>query len=301
MSGSLRDRATVAFRQLPEPIQRRVLTGMDRHGNWETDSAPVAPPCPPGMTTGSPDFVGVGVPKCGTTWWFSLMMAHPEIHVEHEKELQYFNRRYFDLVAKRGTTESDFAAYRQWFPRPPGTLAGEWTPHYVFAYRLPPVLRQLAPEAKVLILLRDPVERYQSDISRRTTRKRLRIARYRGMARGFYSSVLQPWEAVYRPEELLVLQFEACLADPGTHLGETFRFLGIDDTFRPAGLRSAVNQTRSKRDVDDEIEQLLVRLYEPEVVAVAARYPQLDLSLWPNFTHLAGEVATARAARPTPN
>jgi hypothetical protein len=138
-------------------------------------------------------------------------------------------------------------------------------------------------------MLRDPIERYRSDISRLTTRRKLEIARYRGMARGFYSSVLQPWEAEYADSEVLVLQFEACLADPGEMLATTFRFLGVDDTFRPPGMLNAVNKTRTKREVDGDIEKLLVRLYEPEVVAVASKYPQLDLRLWPHFAHLADE------------
>ncbi len=58
-------------------------------------------------------------------------------------------------------------------------------------------------------------------------------------------------------------------------------------------MTAPVNRTATKRRVDPDIERLLVRLYEPDVVELAGRYPQIDLALWPNFAHLAG-------ARPGP-
>jgi Sulfotransferase domain len=282
-----RERARSVFRVLPGPVQREVLKRTHRYGPWATGEAPVAPPPPTGMTTAPPDFVGVGVPKCGTTWWFSLIVRHPEIHVEHDKELLYFTRPYFAHYRDVGLVDEDLAAYHRWFPRPNGTKSGEWTPHYIFAYQLPPVLRQAAPQCKVLVMVRDPLERYRSDISRRTTRRRLKVVRYRGIARGYYSAALAPWEQVFAPSELLVLQFEACLRSPAEQLAATFRFLGVDDTYVPDGITVPVNRTANKRVVHRDIENLLVRLYEPDVVALAARYPQIDLRLWPNFAHLA--------------
>ena len=97
-----------------------------------------------------------------------------------------------------------------------------------------------------------------------------------------------PWEEVYGPDEMLVLQYEACAADPAPHLAETYRFLGLDDSYRPPRLGAMVNKTKSKRTVSPRFERLLVDLFEPDVVRLVRRYPQIDLSRWPNFRHLAG-------------
>ncbi len=279
--------ARSAFRALPDPIQSRVLHRMGKFPPWADGSAPRAPTCPEGMTVGAPDFVGVGVPKAGTSWWFSLILAHPDVHGPAKKELLYFNRVFFERLRTQGCTDEDLRAYHDWFPRPAGAITGEWTPSYLFSYRLPPLLRRVAPEAKVLILLRDPVERYQSDISRQMPRRRLRNVRYRGLARGFYAAELAPWEKEFTPSEMLVLQYEACARQPAEQLATTYRFLGLDDSFRPAGLQAAVNKTKVKRTVDAGFERLLVELYEPDVVALTDRYPQIDLRLWPNFSYLA--------------
>ncbi len=241
------------------------------------------------MSVGPPDFVGVGVPKAGTTWWFSLILAHPAVHPPHEKELLFFNQSHFEHDRNRRWSDDDRRAYHQWFPRPAGTITGEWTPSYLFLYRLPPILRQLAPDAKVIVMLRDPVDRYRSDISRRMNRSRLNNTRYKGLARGFYAAELAPWEAVYSPSQMLVLQYEACIRQPAEQLAATYRFLGLDDDFCPPGLQSAVNQTKVKRTVPTDFERLLVHLYEPDVAALAGRYPQIDLRLWSHFSFLAAD------------
>ena len=279
--------ARSGFLALPDNLQAQIRHRTGRFAPWEDGRPPVAPAAPPGTATGPPDFVGVGVSKCGTTWWFSLILAHPDVYGPVKKELLFFNRSFFRHFRDQACPDAELAAYHDWFPRPPGTVTGEWTPSYLFSYRLPPILQRAAPGAKVLILLRDPVERYRSDISRRMPRRRLRKVRYRGLARGFYAAELAPWDDAYRAEDMLVLQYEACTGDPSGQLAATYRFLGLDDTFRPPNLQAAVNQTASKRSVDRGFERMLAELYEPDVVALAARHPEIDLRLWPHFAHLA--------------
>jgi Sulfotransferase family len=279
--------ARSAFGRLPVPVQAQVLRRTGRYPPWADGQAPRAPACPPGMTVGPPDFVGVGVSKCGTSWWFNLVLAHPDIHGPIKKELLYFNRIFFERHRHTDCTDEELRAYHQWFPRPPGAKTGEWTPSYIFSYRLPPILLRAAPDAKILVLLRDPVDRYQSDISRRMPRRRLRNVRYRGLAHGYYSSILEPWEAVYPPSQISVMQFEACVRHPAEHLAATYRFLGLDDSFCPPALRQPVNPTKSKRAIDAGFRHLLVECYEPDVAALAARHPHIDLRLWPNFSYLA--------------
>jgi Sulfotransferase family len=287
---TLRSRAQDLFLTLPDGIQGRVLRRMGKFPDWADGTAPRAPSPPAGTVVGPPDFVGVGVPKCGTSWWFSLLLAHPDVYGPIRKELLYFNRVFVERERRFGVTDEDLEAYHQWFPRPPGKMTGEWTPSYLFAYRLPPILRKAAPTAKLLVLVRDPVERYQSDISRHMNRRHLRNVRYKGLARGFYSAELLPWEQEFDRSELLVIQYEACIAHPADQLAATYRFLGLDDSFRPPGIERPVNKTKSKRGLNPGFDRLLVQLYEPDVAALASRYPELDVRLWPHFAHLADEL-----------
>jgi hypothetical protein len=278
--------ARTAFLSLPKGLRSAILHRKGSYAPWETGRPPEAPPCPPGMRTGPPDFIGLGAPKCGTSWWFSLILAHPDVHGPVKKELLFFNNLFFARYQGVGVPERDLQAYWEWFPRPDGATTGEWTPSYLFWYLLPGILEQIAPRTKYLVMLRDPIERYHSDISRRMPRQTLHYVRYRGLARGFYAAEMEPWEAVVDPSRLLMLQYEACTADPTEQLASTYRFLGLDDSFKPPKLLAKINETRAKRDLDPRMQRLLRELYEPDVVRLAARYPQIDLRLWPNFAGL---------------
>ena len=169
--------------------------------NGGVDMPPAPPQVPPGWSTGPPDFVGVGFQRCGTTRWYNLIAAHPEVaRPVAMKELHFFDRFH-----SGGFTEDDLAAYREYFPRPPGQKVGEWTPLYASAPWIPPLLARSAPEARLLMILRDPVERLISGLALDAA-----VAERRGMAlsrhaplgafvRGLYHAELSHAHAPLRP------------------------------------------------------------------------------------------------------
>ena len=131
-------------------IVARVRTGFElRH----------PPKCPEGWSTAPPDFIGLGAQRSGTTWLYSLIAAHPDVQGEATKELHYFHRYW-----NRAFTPSDAENYARYFPRPPGRIAGEWSPGYLSHFWVAPLLDRAAPDAKLLVSLRDPVERYRSGV-----------------------------------------------------------------------------------------------------------------------------------------
>jgi len=107
IGSKLQDSARWAFIRTPRSFQGRVLHALGKEGPWESGSPPLPAPPPPGMRVGPPDFVGIGVAKSGTTWWFSLLMGHPEIHVEYEKEVDYFNLQFTRRLAAGACTLAD--------------------------------------------------------------------------------------------------------------------------------------------------------------------------------------------------
>jgi len=109
--------------------------------------------------TGSlPDFVIIGAPKCGTTILYHLLTKHPHVEPAAFKEPHYFDRL-FD----KGTEW-----YRQCFPpsrQKDGqrTITGEATPGYLFHPHAPKRMARVIPEARLIALLRNPVDRTYSD------------------------------------------------------------------------------------------------------------------------------------------
>ena len=169
------------------------------------------------MTTGPPSFVGVGAQKSGTSWWFTLIRKHPGVYHSPgvHKELHYF-KDYWDTAF----SAEDAEKYHLWFPRPPGSITGEWTPDYMARFWIPSLLRESAPDARLLVLLRDPVDRFFSGLAHHRVRGEQLNASLVSDAqrRGFYHAQLETLEGDYLPERILVLQYEKCVADPSGEL-----------------------------------------------------------------------------------
>jgi hypothetical protein len=126
------------------------------------ETLPEHPECPPGWRTGPPDFVIFGAQKSGTTWWFRLIEQHPGVlqPPDQRPELHFFDR----LWGEWPDAET-IARYHRYFPRPEGKLIGEKTPEYLSCPWAPPMIKEAAPDARAIVLLRDPVERYVSGLS----------------------------------------------------------------------------------------------------------------------------------------
>lgn len=248
---------------------------------WEDGFDFTPPELGPGERAGPPDFVGVGVQKAGTSWWYELIADHPEVSAPtgFPKELHYLSR--FG-VEPFGAEEVD--RYRGWFPRRSGTIAGEWTPDYLGYPWVAPLLARAAPQTKVLVILRDPVERFRSGLSFRLSQgapdSEATVAD--AIRQGFYARCLSRYLDHFAVDQLLVLQFERCVSDPEGQLAATYRFLGLGD-HRPADLRRPVNVSGTKRTIDPQARRRLAELYRPDVARLVSMVPGIDLSLWPNF------------------
>jgi hypothetical protein len=270
-------------RMLPRPVRDAVRRRLGPHAPWEAGFGSAPPPPAPGEVTGAPDFVGIGVQKAGTTWWFGLLTAHPEVA---QRAGVHKERHFFAPYATASFGPAQVRAYHDWFPRPPGQRAGEWTPDYVHQPWVAPLLARAAPEARLLVMVRDPVERFLSGLahSQVVPASHLGVVVSEAVERGFYAAALQRWSAPLEAGRLLVLQYERCVADPAAELARTYRFLGLDDGFVPPGLRRPSSPTlQEKVALDDDARTRLVDLYAPDVAALSALVPELDTALWPNF------------------
>ena len=120
-----------------------------------------------GGAPGPPDFVGVGALGSGAGWWHSMLLAHPEIAPPRARRRAL---HFFDRFCAREMTGADVAAYHERFPRREGTISGEWTGRYMCDAWTPPLLRRAAPDAKLLVMLSDPIERYRAVFTERLAR-----------------------------------------------------------------------------------------------------------------------------------
>jgi hypothetical protein len=252
------------------------------------DRPPPAPACPPGWRTGPPDFVGVGVQRCGTTRWFDLIASHPQVtHSVAAKELHYFDRFYSGRP-----TQAEIDGYQQYFPRPARQLAGEWTPLYLTAPWIPPLLAAAAPEARLLVLLRDPVERYLSGLqlaTRVAARRGVPLSRYAPLdtfVRGLYHAHLTGLLRHFPRSQILLLQYEQCTRDPIGELRRTLEFIGLEDIGFEPDTQARPQEQSEKPRPDSATRAAYVEAYSDDVARLLGAFPEIDVSLWPNFAHM---------------
>jgi hypothetical protein len=239
-------------------------------------------------TPGAPDFVGVGTQRSGTTWWFETLLGHPQIRAPRGgKELHFFDR-----FCMQPMTDADVAAYHERFRHSPGSICGEWTPRYMRDFWTPPLLARAAPAAKLLAMFRDPVERFRSGVPHRISQMpgiRLESAVSNAIERGRYAAQLKRVLAYFDPARVLIIQYEKCVADPAGQYRRTLEFLGVDPSHRSDSFDAlrGTSQASAKPPLWEDLVAGLRAALEPEVAALAELAPEIDVSLWKHFAHLA--------------
>jgi hypothetical protein len=279
-------------------------------------------------TPGPPDFIGVGALGSGTGWWHSMLLAHPEIAPPRARRRAL---HFFDRFCAQEMSDADVAAYHERFPRRDGTIGGEWTGRYMFDAWTPPLLRRAAPDAKLLVMLSDPIERYRAVFTERLAKHAAGETFYMAdvVDRRSFGAQLARLRRFYDPERILVLQFERCRRDPLGQYRRTLEFLDVRDTGfapralqrkaagkpeslpvtlllrlgLPAGTRRRVVERVAGRPVAErapaplwpDLEAALHTALDADVAALRELVPELDLSLWPNFAHLVAKTTASVA------
>ena len=229
--------------------------------------------------------MGIGAQKAGTTWWYDLIATHPGVtapdHLAKERHL-------LDRMAEQAFDATAVEQFPLWFPRRPGTITGEWTPDYATFPWAPDLLHRVAPDVRLLLLVRDPVERFRSGLGhyRNLQQPVDGMVLADAVARGFYANVIGTWTKVFGAERLLVLQYERCVIDTSGQLARTFDHLGLTPYHVS---KSELPQRRGlvlRPPLDADAIERLVALYRRDVEQLGGLIPDLDLNLWPHFNHL---------------
>lgn len=189
-------------------------------------------------------------------------------------------------------SSDDVAEYHRLFERGPGQVAGEWTPRYMYDVATPRALRRAAPDARLLVMLRDPIERFRSGVVHRLSRgpdRSWEMSAADAIERGRYARQLRRLLALYDERAILVLQYEKCREDPSEQYARTLRFLGLEEGFEPKAFHRQRGTTMEGRKAElwPDLRDAVRATLEPDVEALRSLVPELELELWPNFAHLA--------------
>ncbi len=213
-----------------------------------------------------PNFLIVGARKSGTTGLWEALRAHPEVCMPAVKEPDFFTRAPLpDPLSRSGESrrlgahDRGLAWYESLFDGCGDAKAvGEASNIYLWAADAPELIHATIPEARLIFLFRDPVERLYSDY----WHQRMRGWRLPPFAElvgsghpqfAFYCEVshyrpqVERYLARFPRQRLCFLTFDALTQTPDAALSKVYRFLGVEPDFRPAAAGRRANPARVSR------------------------------------------------------
>ncbi len=222
--------------RIPEPARKVARSAIWAYGTATARGRPL------------PDFLVIGAQKAGTTALYAYLRWHPGITGPSWKEVSFFDRHWW-----RGDRW-----YRGQFPlRSRARLVGEASPSYLFHPLAPERARAVVPDARLLVVLRNPADRaysqYQHEVAlgreplsfedalaaeeERTRGEVERIVAdprafshewwdHTYAARGLYADQLERWLAAFPRDQLLVVTSDDLGARPAEAYASILSFLG---------------------------------------------------------------------------
>ncbi len=116
-----------------------------------------------------PEFFIIGAPRCGTTALARYLGEHPDIHLSYPKEPNYFNT---DFSKKQRKFESKTLYLNQCFYKArENKIAGEATVWYLYSKDAVPNILEFNPDARFIVMLRNPVDLAYAIHSKQISRK----------------------------------------------------------------------------------------------------------------------------------
>lgn len=232
-----------------------------------------------------PDFIIVGAQKSGTTSLHHILDNHPQVFIPKD-EIYYFDiddiQQHYDFFIhlknqQRWTYfdyEKEFDTYFEWYTHhfegaQAGQLIGEDSTTYLASPVAPERIAKLLPNAKILIMLRDPVARAYSHYwhlveSRRAVYNFEESIQYQPeniLQRGRYKRQIDHFMANIPPSQIKVILFEHFIKNIQSVTDEVCTFLGLDESLDTEKIPTWSNKTTVPKILS--IQLLYNRLLRP--------------------------------------
>ncbi|GGA84348.1 sulfotransferase [Neiella marina] len=202
-----------------------------------------------------PNVIVIGAMKCGTSSLHRYLDAHPNIAMTKKKEIDFF-------IDRKNWTKGQ-AWYEAQFDELLSQdskieIVGESSPNYTMFPTFEGVPQRMAamvPDAKLIYVVRDPIERIKSHYQHQwydgrksqTLEQVLQTPeRKHYISTSRYYQQIEQFLSYYKPNQLLVLTVEQLKSDRDATMQRVFEFLGVDSTISVANLAAEFHRTSDK-------------------------------------------------------
>lgn len=246
------------------------------------------------MLAGKVDFVIAGAQKGGTTALDAHLRDHPGVCMADVKEVHFF-----DDEERFRNRRADYAAYHAHFRSCTDRCrVGETTPVYMYWEPAPRRLWEYNPDMKIIMVLRNPIERAYSHWNMQRSRNKDELPfweaiqrepdrcrqslpdqsrLYSYVDRGFYTEQLRRIWRFFPARQTLVMKSEDLRDSTGPMLDAVHRFLGVQP--RPPAAPSAANAGEYESAMGQREKDHLRQVFEHEIRSLE-RMLGWDCSAW---------------------
>lgn len=230
-----------------------------------------------------PDFLCIGVQKTGTSWLYENLRIQSEIFMPDRKELDYFSNphRFYSYPLSH---------YSDYFTHAKNKIKGEASPYCDLPIKRIRFIRNIMPEVKLIIILRNPVDRIWSAGLMHLVRARQRkfneiqeseflhfLERNEIFQQGVYSEILKNWRAIFPKEQLLIVFYDDLVNNPKLFLQNILRFIGADYTVSTY-INDRVNES-PRYPMPESLRSHFLELYRPSIIELSKEFG-VKASVW---------------------
>ncbi|MCP2728068.1 sulfotransferase family protein [Limnofasciculus baicalensis] len=200
-----------------------------------------------------PNFLIIGIQKAGTTSIYTYLKRHPQIYMSPVKETDFMSIDWdkedsgMDKSYNNSKINS-FEKYCHLFADVTDEIAiGEASPNYLFHYKSSAeMIERYVPHAKLIAVLRHPVERAYSDYlmnirdgvhqgkhTKFSDQIKFRADKSFVIRKGFYYEPLKHYFDKFPRDQIKICLYDDLCKDPVKFMQDIYRFIGVDDSFIP--------------------------------------------------------------------
>lgn len=241
-----------------------------------------------------PDFIIIGAQRCGTTSLYNYLTKHPCVVSSYKKEVHFFDINFGKGLAWYRAHFFPSFLYKYYIKQisKQDMVAGEASPYYIFHPHAPKRISEIVPRVKLIVLLRNPVDRayshyrnevklevetlsFEDAIEREEERLRGDVEKvledenyysfnhqhYSYLSRGVYVDQLKIWMNLFPNEQILILKSEDFFNNPPTIFKRVIEFLNLP-IWEPKEYRK-YNIGWLARKMNATIRKRLIDYFEP--------------------------------------
>jgi len=235
-----------------------------------------------------PDFLIIGAIKAGTTFLYHYLIQHPDIYRALRKETHYFDRP--RKLPYRSYFPTFFTKFSAEYIHKRKFLTGEASPGYLFFPHCAAAIHRVLPNAKLIVILRNPVDRafsqyhyykkvgqdshfltfedaianektefQKTGMSKQEYLYKFPVRSY--LSRGIYVEQLENWFKFYPEEQFFICSIEEMSDNEQNTVSKIYEFLDVEDHILTDLKKKNVGQYRDS--INPETREQLIEYFRP--------------------------------------